>query len=420
MSSDSVSVERQTIDDPATFQPRPARPVAGSARAARGRFTSKSEPLVRGLLAEAGVEAGGPNPWDPRIRPEAYDMIVAEGSVGLGEAYMHGLWECDDLAGLFARLTGVAIWNKVPANLSTALLYVQARLQNRQNKTRAMKVGRIHYDLPAEVWEATLDETMTGSCAYYRTGAETLEEAQAAKKRLVFEKLDLQPDQSLLDIGVGWGAFAGYAAQQHRAQPVGVTISPVQRDYIHRRYGPDAIDVRVQDYRDIALAAPVDRIISVEMFEQVGWRNYRRFFEIARKALKADGRMLLHTIVGHEPSWHIDPWMNKYIYPEGHLPTLGQIGAAVHGLFHVEDVQDIGAHYDPTLVAWMGKFRSNRDAVKALGVGKLGRDPEVFCRMWEYHYLASAGGFRSRCISVHQYVLSPNGIAGGLPAYREA
>jgi cyclopropane-fatty-acyl-phospholipid synthase len=420
MSSDIVSGDRQTIDDPATFQPRPARPAAGSARAGRGRIASKSEPLVRGLLAEAGVEAGGPNPWDPRIRPEAYDMIVAEGSIGLGEAYMHGLWECDDLAGLFARLTAVAIWNKVPANLSTALLYLQARLQNRQNKTRAMKVGRIHYDLPAEVWEATLDETMTGSCAYYRTGAETLEEAQAAKKRLVFGKLDLQPDQTLLDIGVGWGAFAGYAAQQHRARPVGVTISPVQRDYIHRRYGPDAVDVRVQDYRDIALAAPVDRIISVEMFEQVGWRNYRRFFEIARKALKPDGRMLLHTIVGHEPSWHIDPWMNKYIYPEGHLPTLGQIGAAVDGLFHIEDVQDIGAHYDPTLVAWMDKFRSNREAVKALGAGKLGRDPEVFCRMWEYHYLASAGGFRSRCISVHQYVLSPNGIEGGLPAYREA
>jgi cyclopropane-fatty-acyl-phospholipid synthase len=295
---------------------------------------------------------------------------------------------------------------------------VRARLQNRQNKTRAMKVGRIHYDLPTEVWEATLDETMTGSCGYYRTGEETLEQAQAAKKALLFEKLDLQKKQTLLDIGVGWGAFAGYAAQRHDARPIGVTISPVQRDYIHRRYGADTVDVRVQDYRDIALDQPVDRVISVEMFEQVGWRNFRTFFKIARRALKPEGRMVLHTIVGHEPSWHIDPWMNKYIYPEGYLPTLGQIGTATHGLFHVEDVHDIGAHYDPTLLAWMSKFRKNRDAVKALGENKLGRDPEVFCRMWEYHYLACAGGFRSRCISVHQYVLSPAGVPGGLPADR--
>jgi cyclopropane-fatty-acyl-phospholipid synthase len=420
MSSDVVSTDQQAIDAPAAFQPHVGRSTTESSRSARRHFPSKSERLVRDLLSVAEVQADGANPWDPKIKPEAYDMIVAGGSVGLGEAYMYGLWECDDLAGLFARLTDVAIWNKVPRNLSTAMLYFQARLQNRQNKTRAMKVGRIHYDLPAEVWEATLDETMTGSCAYYHTGAETLEEAQAAKKRLIFEKVDLQTNQRLLDIGVGWGAFAGYAMERYRARTIGATVSKAQRDYVHRRYGPDAIDVRVQDYRDIVVAEPVDRIISVEMFEQVGWRNHRRFFEIARKALKPDGRMLLHTIVGHEPSWHIDPWMNKYIYPEGHLPTLGQIGTAVHGLFHVEDVEDIGAHYDPTLVAWMDKFRSNREAVKALGAGKLGRDPEVFCRMWEYHYLASAGGFRSRCISVHQFVLSPNGVPGGLSARRGA
>jgi len=382
------------------------------------RFTTKSEDVVSSLLSHAGIEVNGSKPWDPRIKPDAYDMIVANGSVGVGEAYMRGLWECDDLASLFARLTSVGIPQRAPWNLSAALLYLQARFQNRQNKTRAMKVGEIHYDLPAEVWEATLDETMTGSCGYYRTGDETLEEAQAAKKKLVFEKLDLRENQSLLDIGVGWGAFAGYAVRQHGARPIGVTVSSAQRDYIQRRYGAEAIEVRVQDYRDIKLSQPVDRIISVEMFEQVGRRNLRKFFEIARGSLKAEGRMVLHTIVDHRPSWHIDPWMNKYIYPEGYLPTLGQIGTAVHGLFHVEDVHDIGAHYDPTLIAWMSKFRRNRDSVKALGEKKLGMDPEVFCRMWEYHYLACAGGFRSRCISVHQYVLSPNGIPGGLRAIR--
>jgi cyclopropane-fatty-acyl-phospholipid synthase len=417
MSSDLVGGKQPMVSDPVALQAPLARSAASRARQ-RARAESRSEHAVRDVLAQAGVEVGGPNPWDPKIRSEAYDVIVAEGSIGLGETYMLGLWECDDLAGFFDRITSAAIWKRVPLTFSTALLYMQARLQNRQSKVRAMKVGRIHYDLPTEVWEATLDETMTGSCGYYRTGAETLEEAQAAKKQLVFEKLDLQAGHSLLDIGVGWGSFAGCATEMHGAHAVGVTISPVQRDYIHTRYGAGSIDVRVQDYRDIALSAPVDRIISVEMFEQVGWRNFRKFFEIAHKALKPDGRMVLHTIVGHEPSWHIDPWMNKYIYPEGHLPTLGQVGTAVHGLFHVEDVHDIGAHYDPTLIAWMDKFRRNRDCVKALGEQRLGRDPEVFCRMWEYHYLACAGGFRSRCISVQQSVLSPNGIRGGLPPHR--
>jgi cyclopropane-fatty-acyl-phospholipid synthase len=349
---------------------------------------------------------------------DAFDMVVARGSLGLGEAYMQGLWDCEDLAGLFARITSVDIWKEIPWNFSDAAIYVKARLQNRQNKARALKVGRIHYDLPAEVWEATLDETMTGSCAYYRTGRETLEQAQEEKKKLVFAKLDLKEGQSLLDIGVGWGAFAGYAVEHHGASPVGITISPVQRDYIHRRYGAGAVDVRIQDYRDIRLREPVDRVISVEMFEQVGRRNLRKFFEIARRSMKPEGRMVLHTIVAHQPSWHIDPWMDKYIYPEGYLPTSGQIGTAVHGIFHVEDVHDIGAHYDPTLTAWMGKFRKNRASVKALGRRKLGMDPEVFCRMWEYHYLVSAGAFRSRRISVHQYVLSPNGIPGGLRAIR--
>jgi len=281
-----------------------------------------------------------------------------------------------------------------------------------------MKVGEIHYDLPPEVWEATLDETMTGSCAYYKTGNETLEEAQENKKKLLFDKLDIKSNQTLLDIGVGWGAFSGYAFEKYGARPIGVTISPVQRDYVHKRYGPDAIDVRVHDYRDTVLTEKVDRIISVEMFEQVGAKNLRTFFEIARRYLKDDGRFVLHTIVNHKPEPHIDPWMNKYIYPEGYLPTLGQIGTAVHGLFHVEDVQDIGAHYDPTLVAWMNKFRKNRENVKALGREKLGMDPEMFCRMWEYHYLASAGGFRSRKISVHQYLLSPHGIPGGYTSVR--
>jgi cyclopropane-fatty-acyl-phospholipid synthase len=262
------------------------------------------------------------------------------------------------------------------------------------------------------VWAATLDTTLTGSCAYYKTGEESLDEAQEAKKKMTLDKLNIQPGNTLLDIGVGWASFSGYAYEHFGAKPIGVTVSKGQRDYIQSKYG-DAIDVLVHDYRDLKLTEPVDRIISVEMFEHVGSDNYRTFFELCRKNIKQDGRMVLHTIVGHQPEKHIDPWMDKYIYPGGCLPTPGQIGTAVHGLFHIEDVQDIGAHYDRTLRQWIDKFESNWGYVKTLGKERLGMDPEVFCRMWKYHYLASAGGFRSRIISVHQYVLSPEGVDDG-------
>jgi len=376
-----------------------------------------AEQMAREILGKIGIQINGPNPWDPQVHnPAIYSRVFSQGSIGLGEGYMEGWWDCERLDLFFSRVTGGQLRKHV-RSLNTLWLAAKSTVQNRQTKKRSLKVGEIHYDLPIEVWKATLDESMTGSCAYYRAGKETLEQAQEEKKKLVFEKLDLQRGHSLLDIGVGWASFAGYALEKYGARPIGVTVSSVQRDFIKNRYG-GAIDVRVHDYRDTVLREPVDRIISVEMFEQVGADNFRTFFELARKWLKPDGRMVLHTIVRHNPMRHIDAWMEKYIYPGGCLPTPGQIGTAVHGLFHIEDVHDIGAHYPRTLVAWIDKFRSNRDGIKALGREKLGMDPEMFCRMWDYHYLASAGGFDSRTISVHQYVLSPNGIPGGMEYIR--
>jgi cyclopropane-fatty-acyl-phospholipid synthase len=377
-----------------------------------------AERAVRTALEKVGLEVNGKNPWDPQMKSsDVFAGIVARGSIGLGEAYMQGRWECEDLVEFFARTTGGGVSNAVSLTPANILLFIRSVLTNRQSKRQALSLGRFHYDIPREVWEGTLDSRMTGSCAYYRTGAETLDEAQEAKIDLTLRKADIGPGKSLLDIGVGWGAFSGYAADKYSARPIGVTVSGSQRDYIRQRYG-DAVDVRVHDYRDTKLSNSADAVISAEMFEHVGSDNFRTFFEVAHRSLRPEGRMVLHTIVGHTPSKHIDPWMDKYIYPGGCLPTPGQICSAVQGLFHVEDVHDIGAHYDRTLIAWMSRFDEHRVNVKALGKKKLGMDPEVFCRMWKYHYLASAGGFRSRTISVHQYVLSRRGIPGGLPPIR--
>ena len=147
------------------------------------------------------------------------------------------------------------------------------------------------------------------------------------------------------------------------------------------------------------------------MFEHVGQKNYRTYFESARRLLKEDGLFLLHTIWSNEPAT-LDPWIDKYIFPNGALPTIGQIGTAVHRLFVVEDLHNFGPDYDKTLMAWNEKFQSNREAVSAL-MSRRGADGERFCRMWEYYLLSCAGGFRSREISVGQMVLSPKGVRGG-------
>lgn len=378
----------------------------------------KIKKFVEELFSQAGIEVNGSNPWDPQIHnPIAYNMTVGNGLIGAGEAYMRGYWDCEQLEEFFRRAVQVDLAKRMPWNLSTATLVTKARLMNLQLPKRAWEVGRMHYDLPREVWECTLDFAMTGSCAYYRFPDETLDQAQQNKLNLTLKKVGLQKGHSLLDIGVGWAAFSGLSAITYGAKPIGITVSEGQREYIRSRYG-DIVDVRVHPWQQTVLEQPVDRIISVEMFEHVGSDNYRKFFQLCRDSITDDGLMLLHTIVGHNPSKHIDPWMDKYIYPGGCIPTLGQITTAVHGLFHVEDVHDIGGHYPATLLAWMANFRRNWDVVKALGPKRLGMDPEVFCRMWYYHYMASAGGFLSRVISVHQIVLSTNGVPGGYQSIR--
>jgi cyclopropane-fatty-acyl-phospholipid synthase len=188
----------------------------------------------------------------------------------------------------------------------------------------------------------------------------------------------------------------GYASERHGARCVGVTISSEQVAYGRDRYRDFSVEFQLKDYRDFR--GRVDHVVSMGMFEHVGAKNYRRYFEAALKVLNEGGLFLLHTIWSKEASPAIEPWLDKYIFPNGVLPTVG--------LFVIEDVENFGAYYDRTLIAWCENFRSNREALAA-------KHGERFCRMWEYYLLSCAGGFRSRRISVGQFVLSPAGVPGG-------
>jgi cyclopropane-fatty-acyl-phospholipid synthase len=373
------------------------------------------ETVARDLLSRVGVEINGRNPWDIQVHDKAlYGRVLARGSLGLGEAYMDGWFSCEQLDEFCARVVGGRLGQKISISVNLALLVARSRLQNRQTRRRARRVAEVHYDLPVELFEATFDSRLTGSCGYWKE-ARTLDEAQDHKLDLICRKLGLRAGQRILDIGCGWGAFMGFAAERYGARCTGVTVSQEQVDYARRRYAGLAAEFRLQDYRDVA-DGPFDHIASMGMFEHVGPKNYRTYFESARRLMREDGLFLLHTIWANEPS-PLDPWIDEYIFPNGALPTVGQIGTAVHGLFVVEDVHNFGPDYDKTLMAWNARFQSHRSAIAAL-MSRQGQDGERFCRMWEYYLLCCAGGFRSREISVGQFLLSPRGIAGGRESVR--
>lgn len=361
--------------------------------------------LMTGLLSDAGIALDGHAPWDLQMHhPRLPERIFAHGSLGLGEAYMDGDWDAERLDELFARLLRARLDTRIrPAALR--LHAFSARLLNRQTPRRAWRVGEQHYDLGNDFYAAMLDPRMTYTCGYWQDAGD-LASAQEAKLELICRKLGLQPGMHLLDIGCGWGSLLGYAAERHGVRGTGVTVSREQADWARQRYAGLPIEFRLQDYRALDGRERFDRVASVGMFEHVGHRNFRTLMEVMRRALVPDGLALLHTIGRNTRRGVTDPWIDRYIFPNGELPSLGQIGDAVDELFVVEDVHNFGADYDRTLMAWHGNF----EAAWPRFADRLG---ERFRRMWRYYLLSCAGAFRARDIQLWQWVLSPRGVAGG-------
>jgi cyclopropane-fatty-acyl-phospholipid synthase len=279
----------------------------------------------------------------------------------------------------------------------------QARLLNMQNIARSKRVAEIHYS-ETDAYKASLDQRMTGSCGYWPDGVTNLDDAQEAKLDMVCRKIGLKPGQLVWDIGCGWGAFMGFAAEKYGASCVGVTVSPDQAAYGRERYRHLPIEFQVKDYREFE--GRTDHVVSMGMFEHVGHRNYRTYFEAARRVIKDDGLFMLHTIGGQSTRETIEAWLEKYIFPGGVIPSMAQIGKAIDGLFTVIDVHNIGPHYDKTLVAWYENFDRN---------WKKDRTPseERFYRLWKYYLLSCAGGFRARALQVWQFVFSTGGVPDG-------
>jgi cyclopropane-fatty-acyl-phospholipid synthase len=368
---------------------------------------------VLDLLDTAGVHPGGASTTDPVIRNERfYARVLAQGSLGLGESYMDGWWDVASLDGLIVRLLRARLDERVPGIVSR-LHGARAWLLNLQTARRAAVVGERHYDLGNDLFQAMLGERMVYSCGYWRDATD-LDAAQVAKLDLVCRKLDLRPGMRVLDIGCGWGEALKFAAQRYGVSGVGVTISQEQAEHARRLCEGLPVEIRLQDYRE--LDEPFDRIFSIGMFEHVGVRNYRTYFETVRRCLADDpvtggGLFLLHSIGSNASARHTDPWIERYIFPNSMLPSPVQISQSLEGLFVVEDWHGFGQDYDRTLQAWRDNIESTWDTLPA-------RYDARFRRMWRFYLAASMATFRTRRAQLWQLVLSPHGVPGGYVAPR--
>lgn len=367
------------------------------------------------LLEKADVTIGGNRPQDITVHDERlFNRVIMYGTLGLGEAYMDGWWDANALDEFIYKVLKADLNKSIRVNFASIFSVAKAYILNLQSSSRAFKVGEEHYDLGNDLYEAMLDKRMVYTCGYWSppaggSPAGGLDEAQEAKLDLVCRKIGLKAGDRILDIGCGWGSFAKYAAEKYGASVVGITVSVEQAVLARECCKGLPIEIRVQDYRSVD--EKFDHIISLGMFEHVGYKNYRTYFKVANRCLKDDGLFLFHTIGTDVSALIGDPWMVKYIFPNGMLPSVAQIGKAIEKLFVMEDWHNFGPDYDKTLMQWFKNFDSAWPTLRD-------KYDSRFYRMWKFYLLSCAGAFRSRHMELWQIIFSKNGVSGGYHSVR--
>jgi len=365
------------------------------------------------LLESADVVVHGGRPWDPVVvNDRLYRRVATRGLTGLGDAYVDGWWECEALDQMFERCLRADLPARLRFTWPVLRRYALERLFNLQKPASARRNAGSHYNRGNDLFERMLDRRLVYSCGFWE-GASTLDEAQENKLELICQKLGLRPGMRVLDIGCGWGGFAGYAAERYGCEVVGITVSQEQVTYASARYASLPVDFRLCDYRE--MDEPFDRVVSIGMFEHVGPKNYAAYMRVVRRCLRDNGLCLLHFFATQRP-WPnlLDSevvWVSKHVFPGFVVPTLGQVGGVVDRRFVTEDLHNFGADYYPTLMAWFDNFDRRWPELRE-------RYSERFYRMWKYYLMLSAAAFRSRKYQLWQLVLSKHGVPGGYRSQR--
>ncbi len=360
---------------------------------------------IENMLSASGVSINGSNPWDIKVsNPSFFSRVLINGSLGLGESYLDGYWDCEQVDETINLILRSELSNSHKF-LSHIISHIQATLFNLQKSSRAFQVGEEHYDVGNDLYSRMLDKRMTYTCGYWAR-AQNLEDAQQDKLDLICRKMDLQPGMKVLDIGCGWGSFAEYAAKNYGAEVTGITVSAEQVKLGMERCKGLPVDLRLKDYREIN--EKFDGIVSIGMFEHVGHKNYQTYMQTVNQCLENGGRFLLHTIGKNNSRPGLDPWIGKYIFPNGEIPSLKRIAEAAESKLIIEDVHNFGPDYDKTLMAWCQNFNKAWPDLKH-------HYSDRFYRMWNYYLKVCAGAFRARDLQLWQVVMT-NGISA--EAYR--
>lgn len=336
--------------------------------------------------------------------------IAANPDLALGEAFMEGTFRVEGGSIYdFLQLTASQMALRPQAPKLTLLQRIRRGAEQANDRLHARSNVHHHYDLTVDFYRLFLDDDLQYSCAFFETPDATLEQAQAAKKRRLIDKLLLEPGQTALDIGCGWGGL-GLSMVERGARVTGVTLSTEQHRTANERAAArdvsDRADFRLQDYRD--LDQTFDRIISVGMFEHVGAPNYQEYFDAVARLLSDDGVAVIHSIGRKTPPSRTQTWIRKYIFPGGYIPALSEVMPAIErsGLW-VTDMEVLRLHYAETLRHWRERFLARRDEALTMY-------DERFCRMWEFYLACSEVAFRELGHMVFQLQLTKQQTAAPL------
>jgi cyclopropane-fatty-acyl-phospholipid synthase len=360
----------------------------------------RAQDVCRELLASAGITVNGDKPWDVQIHDErVWTRLLRDGTLGAGESYEEGWWDVPALDQFIDRVMRIRFGETLRENWTLVAHALRARILNLQSITRSFDNGQQHYDIGNDLYAAMLGGRLLYTCAYWKD-ATTLDEAQDAKLDLVCRKVGLQPGMRVLDLGCGWGGFAAFAAERYKVSVTGFTVAQEQVKWAREHYAHLPVDIRLDDYRNAT--GTYDAVVSIGLMEHVGWKNYRHYMELVDRLLAPNGAAFIHTIAANRPRSHIEPWFDKYIFPNAVLPTLARLTVAMEDIFVAEDIHNIGEDYDRTLMEWWRQFDAAWPRLRATY-------GDAFYRRWKYYLLACAGAFRARSQQLYQILMTRPG-----------
>lgn len=371
-------------------------------------YSNNSQEKIKLILKKhCNITINGSNPQDIIVTNDKfYNMVLTNGELGLAESYMSGYWYSNNLYETFIAL--LVNYDKISYydfNFKDILSIISNKIFNRQTIDKALVDVQSHYDIGNDLYTRMLDKNMQYTCGFWQD-TNDLDTAQLQKMKIIGQKLNLKPGDTLLDIGCGWGYLINYLSKEYNVKGLGITLSEEQLSYAKNKFKNNTnADYQLMDYRNIPKDMKFNKIVSVGMLEHVGVKNYKEYFDVVNNHLEKDGLALIHTIGRQTKMTSTNgncKFMNKYIFPGGHIPSWEELSPIVSNNFFIHDWHNFGQYYTKTLLAWHKNINSKWNEIPNYN--------ENFKKMWEFYLLGCAATFRTCRLLLWQILISKDCI----------